>query len=279
MIDYQRILWNDNGTEKDISVELNEWRSGTVNLPIASADDYIYIGCDLPFNHKYIEVQTANDQASAVSIDMWFSNDWEPAVDVIDRTESSGRTWAVSGIIEWKTNRLKGWDREQDSEDVTGVSAVGLYDLYWIRLSFSGDLAAGTVLSYIGNKFSSDATLYDYYPDLNNSNLKEAFETGKTTWDDQHFIAAEMIVRDLKSRSIVMSQNQILDYEKFREPAVHKVAELIYWGLGRQFEDNRLLARGYYNDAMNVKFFNVDLNRDANLSEIEKTISTGYMTR
>jgi len=279
MIDIQRIFWNDDGTEKDLSVELNEWRSGSYTLPFVAADDRLYVACDLPFNHKYIEIDTANDQATSVSVETWYGNQWNAVVDLIDRTALSSASLAQSGIIEWKTDRLKGWDRELDSDDVSGVSKVGIYDMYWIRMSFSADLNVNTALKYIGNKFSSDSVLYDYYPDLSNTSLKEAFEAGKTTWDDQHFIASEMVIRDLKKRNIIISQNQILDYEKFKEPTIHKVAEIVYWALGRQFDDNRTKARAYYDEAINLKFFGVDLNRDGNQSDREKSTQTGYLRR
>lgn len=281
MITNQRIIWDDDGTENDLSVNLNDFRSGSHVIDYVAADDYIYIASTLPFNHKWFEVSVANDQASVVSVDIWFggSDGWKPAVDVIDRTADSGVALAQSGILQWKTNRLKGWHRELDSEDVTGIDIVGLYNMYWLRLSWSADLANTTALSFIGQKFSDDDSLYDYWPDLNSDSLKTSWEAGKTTWNDQHFSAAEIIIRDLKRRQIIKSSEQVLNFELFKESSCHKVAELIYSGLGAGYTDLRLLARKYYDESMNKNYFNVDVNRDGNLSEGEKFKGTGNLRR
>ena len=279
MMQDQRVIWDDDGTNVDISTLVNDYRSGSKTLPLVAVDDYLYIASDLPFNHRYIMVSSANDQASAISAAIWWSNEWVDAVDVIDTTSSGGATLAQSGILQWRTNRLKGWDRELDSDDVTGVDNAAIYDMYWLRLTFSGDLNANTAIQYIGHKFSSDTVLTTYYPDLQNASLKTAYLSGKTDWNTQHFMAAECIIRDLKARHIVYSANQILDYGLFEEASCHKVAELIYNGLGRPYIDQKNEAAKYYSKAMQIAFNNIDLNRDGNLSERERRTSLRYMTR
>jgi hypothetical protein len=275
MIENQRIFYSDNGTLRDMSVNLNNFASGTEVIPLVATEDYIYIATDMPFNHKYFLVSTPNDVTSVVSVDIWWSRTWDPAFDVIDQTNG----FKNSGILQWTSNRLHGWSSELDSQDVTGISVIGLYNMYWLRLKVSVSLKATTALQFVGNKFSNDTVLAAYYPDLSNSNLKTAFAAGKTTWDDQHFIASETIVRDLQKRNIIISQNQILSYEILKEAACHKVAEIIYTALGRSYDENRKQARKYYDETLNVKKFEVDLDADGRLSDCEKTNSTGYMTR
>jgi len=279
MLQNQRIIFSDNGVESDLSLNLNNFRTGNVILPYVVNQDYLYIGTDLPFNHKYIDILTVNDVAATVNIEIWYSNAWIAAVDIIDETSVSGKALAQSGIIQWKTNRLKGWSKEQDSEDVGDIATVGIYNMYWIRMKWNASLKATTTLKYIGYKFSNDSALYGYYPDLNNDQIKASFATGKTDWNEQHFIAAEQIIRDLKTRNLIISSHQILDYEHFLEPAIHKVAEMIYCGLGKAYEENRKLAKTYYDNALKLNFFNVDRNADANLSESERSVSTSWLSR
>jgi hypothetical protein len=279
MIQNQRIIFSKNGVNTDLSLDLNDFRSGASVINYEVGTDYLYIASELPFNHKYFNVSVANDVSAIAAVDIWYSRTWNAAVDIIDRTAVSGKSLAQSGVIEWTTNRLKGWTSERDSEAVTGITLVGLYDFYWVRLKFNATLKATTALSYIGYKFSNDTALVDYYPDLANSKLKLAFETGKTSWDDQHLISAETIIRDLKKNGVIASSSQILAYEKFLEPSVHKVAELIFAGLGKAYREDSNEARRRYNEAMNVSFYDVDLDGDGRLSEVERRKTIGFMSR
>jgi len=279
MLTNQRVIFDDDGTENDLSVDLNDFRGSAVTFDYVAADDKLYVGSDLPLNHLWIEIETANDAASVASVEIWYNNDWIAAVDVLDHTAAAGVSLAQSGIIQWKTNRDKGWDREQDSEVVTGITKVGIYDYYWLRINFSADLNALTEIKHLGHKFATDAVLYTYYPDLNNANIKTAFASGKTDWKDQHFMAAENIIFDLKKSDIIISPSQILDYEIFEKPAVHKIAEIIYRGMGRAYNENRENARKEYNENFNQTFFNIDLNRNANLSDRERRQRAGFIGR
>lgn len=279
MLINQRIIWKDDTTENDLSVNLNNFRSNSETIALVADEDAIYIASDLPFNHRWIEVETENDQAAAPTVAIWFSNEWVSAVDIIDQTASSDVTLAQSGILQWRTDRQKGWDRELDSEDVSGVSKVGIYDMYWIRLGFSADLAASTAIKYIGHKFATDAVLYTFYPDLNSSNIMTAFASGKTDWKDQHFMAAEDIIQDLRKADIIRGASQILDYEIFEEVAVHKCAEIIYRGMGRAYEADRAKARKEYNESFNMTFYNTDLDGDGNLSDRERRQRSGFVGR
>lgn len=279
MIQSQRIIFIDNGTNVDLSTSLNEFRSSTATMAYVADEDYLYIASDYPFNHKFIDVSSVNAEAAAVSVDIWYNNAWVAAVDVIDRTADGGVSLAQSGIVQWMTDRDKGWEREDDSEDVDGVTLVGIYNKYWLRLKWSSDLTNTTALNFIGNKFSDDDKLESWYPDLKNDRLKTAFETGKTNWNEQHFVAAQQLIADLAEKAIIRSSGQILNYEKFEVASIHKVAEIIYMGLGKAYDKNRKTARGNYKDALNMQFFDVDKDRDARLSDDEKSQSQRYFSR
>lgn len=280
MINTQRVIYSNNGVMGDLSLVLNDYRARSVVIEPVATEDYIYIASDLPFNHRYIDVKVPNDVSAVVKVQIWFGGEWVDAVDVIDQTDVSGAPLAQSGIISWKTPRLKGWDRELDSEDVTGVSVVGIYDYYWIRLSWSATLLDETELNYIGHKFSSDDVLASYYPDLMNNSVRGLFDSLATTWDEQHFMAAEAIIRDLKAAGSIKSGSQILDYEMFELAAVHKVAEIVYKGLGKAYDEERKSSRDQYVKAMGNKFMNLDYDADGNLSDVEKsTQSVGFMKR
>jgi hypothetical protein len=253
--------------------------SDGVEIPYVKDEDYIYIASDLPFNNKYFEVTRSNNLASVVAVHIWHNNEWTAAVDVIDETSFSGKSMAQSGTIRWKTQRLKGWDIELDSEDVDGVSAVGLYNLYWIRLSFSETLRDSTTIKYIGHRFCTDEELHTFYPELNDSSLKLAFKAEKTDWVDQEIAATEGIILDLTARGIIKTPSQVLNTELFKMPCIHKTAHLIFSAMGRSHEEDAARASIRYEQSMNMKNFQTDNNADGNLNTSERKVTTTFMSR
>ena len=274
----QRVLKRVGSTITDLSVELSDFRSGAVALPTATTDA-IYIGTVLPFNHKWIEIDTGNGNASVIDVDIWWSNQWEPSVDIIDRTSAAGLTLAGSEILQWNTNDEKGWDNEDDSIDIDGLENGPLiYNMYWVRLTWNNTLTAPTV-SYVGQKFSNDSELYSRYPDLNNAQTKLRFAAGKVDWDEQSFMSAEDIQTDLRQRNLTLTRDQIVDFDLFRNASIHKTAEIIYSGLQGGFEDQMKRARQGYVDAMNMGKFNIDKNRDGSLNVKERSRTARIVRR
>jgi hypothetical protein len=234
----------------------------------------------LPFNHKYFDVGTVkNAVASSVSVEIWWANAWHAAVDILDRTKLVSASLSQSEVIQWNTDRLKGWDRELDSSDVTGLTGTKIYNMYWARFSWNATLTSTMALQFIGPRFSSDSILFTYYPDLNNSQLMTSFESGKTEWFIQHFMAAEVIVRDLIRTGVIISPAQIMDHDRFTEAACHKVAEIIYQALGDAYKDNKAEARKMYKETMDLKLFNLDVTQDGSLQLEERGISQGWLHR
>jgi hypothetical protein len=272
-------LWGDDGSIVDLTASLNNYRADTETVPLVAADDYIYIGSDLPFNHKFIEMSTASDEASVVSVDIWWANAWTAAVDLIDQTDSSGATLGKSGLIQWNTGENLGWDPEQDSADVTGLAGTKIYDMYWVRLAFSADLAATTALKYVGHKFCTDDDLFGEYAMLKNTSLMAAWETGKTDWSEQEFSASEDIVVDLKRSNVIKSPSQLLDPEILRKPCIHKTAEKVFHGLGSKYIDMKKEAAKAYKDSLDLKMFVVDRSGDGRAQPSERYATTGWLNR
>lgn len=275
----ERVIFSDNGTLIDYTEALNMYEATTATIPFVAAEDYLYIGSDLPFNHKYFDVTTANDQASVISITYWDGNEWVSAVDVQDETKTSGISMARSGHLQWTTDKDKaGWARE-DTEDISDLSTLKIYELYWLRIGFSANLKSTFAINYIGYKFAEDANVGVWHPELALSTTYTQFATGKTSWKDQHFAAANEIIRDLKKKRVIKNQNQILNWRLFTEAAVHKVAEIVFHAFGDDFENNRKAAKEYYDKAMDNVLFEIDQDANARLDLGEKLTRTGFMTR
>lgn len=286
-----RIIRKDNTVLTDLSIKLNDSHSGSENLDIVASEDALYIGSDMPFNHRYFEVSSPNLNTSAVTVSLWDGNSWVAAVDVLDQTSVGGKTFSQSGIISWVPDRDETWTREISTEEITDLTTLKIYDYYWVKLTFSNNLTAfvdnvdptpdtaSTALSYIGHKFAEDNDLRAYYPDLLLSATLTAFTAGKTTWNEQHIAAAEEIVKDLRKKRIVFSRNQILDWEQFNLAAIHKVAKLIFTSFGENYRVEREQAEKDYLTAIQMQVFNVDTNKNARLDLEEKVVVTGFRRR
>lgn len=269
MLFNQRIIFDDNGVISDLSVNLNNLFAGTSTVNLALTTDYLYIGSDLPFNHRYFEVSTANANTAVMSVEIWDGNAWNAAVDVIDQTSSGGKTLAQSGYISWVTDRDSSWGQESTTEDIAALASLKIYDMFWVRLKVSANLSANTALQYVGHRFANDDDLGGYYPDLVQSTVMDAFETSKTNWNEQHFLAAEEIIQDIRKARIAWNANQIINWEQFNLAAVHKVAANIMFAFGDDYKDNRAEALKQYKDALNLKVFAIDSNEDGHKTEAE----------
>lgn len=270
-----RIIWKDNSDLKDISAPLSDFASNNQVIDFVSAEDALYFGSDMPFNHRFFDLVVVNSAASSVSVSIWDGTEFNAAVDLIDLTKSSaGASLAQSGIISWVTDRNKTWSREDTTENISDLSTLKIYNMFWVKLTFSANLSALMSLNYIGHKFCDDSNLTGLYPELGLSAIKDSFKSGKTDWEEQEILASETVIRDLRVKRELWSSNQILEWERFQEAAVHKTAELIFSSFGQDYENDRDRARRYYKEAIGSSRGGIDKNADGRLQIEEKfTIS------
>lgn len=266
MIKDNRVIYDDNGTKTDYSSTLAQIETGTVTVAIVALEDYIYIGSTYPFNHRYISVSTANTNSSVLSVDIYDGSVWNGAVDVIDKTSVAGKTFAQSGVVQFSVDRSKSWSRISTTESISVLSSFKIYDKYWARLRFSANFSAGTAIKYVGHAFSADGQLAMLYPDLNSSNLKTAFASGKTTWEEQHVLAGDKIIEDLQNSGMVVTGNQIMNWERYTQASLHCVAAMVYRAFGDDYKDNLEQAVKDYKEAINKAIGDIDKNADGVLS-------------
>lgn len=253
--------------------EVKKYASGEKSITMATGN-YIYIASDFPFNHIYFKLGTSlNNNVASMSIEYYDANSWVPVVDKHDYTN----TFANSGFIEFTPNKDKNWSSE-DSEDITELEDIVVYDKYWTRISFSALLDAVSI-KWMGNLFSDDNDLYAEYPIFNDSNFLTAFSAGKTSWEEQHVKASELIIADLKRKSIIFAKEQILDRDVLLPAAVSKVAEIIYNAFGKDYLDAKKVAQADYKNRLELNQFNIDTNNDAILDKHEVVATVGWMSR
>ena len=280
---YQRIVYSDNGVLTDYSLDLQDFKSRSIQIPDFNfAEDALYIGSYLPFNHKFFELSELNANNAKLIFEIWWSHDWTVAFDILDDTSVSNVSLAKSGIVRWQTDDEKGWDREEHSYDVTGLENSNIYWRYWSRVRFEDPAETSLTsitLNYIGHKFADDTDLYVFYPDLDNQILRDRFKTGATTWDQQHFAAADLIARMLRAKNILTTRDQILNSELFQIIAVHKTAEIIYGGMGTAYFDDKQEAARQFQRAFNMQIRDIDYDGNAILSDTERRTSSWVLSR
>ena len=274
----KRFIYKDDSTLKDFTYSLRDFYTDTEAFTLVAAEDNFYIGSTLPFNNSYLDVSSANSETSNLSIAIWDGNEFVDVVEVQDGTSVSGATLAQSGNIIFVPEKDKGWSME-DTEDISELSGVTIYDRYWIKLTFSADLTADTALNWIGNIFSNDNALGVEFPDLVRSDVKAAFESGKTNWNDQHQVAAKLIEKDLIAKSKIQNANQILTIEDLELVSVQKVAAIIFGALGDDYTDQFLAAEKEYRARLTKSFPKIDQNNDARVSPVERVVRTGVLYR
>lgn len=277
-----RILYSDNGTLTDYTTNLDNYHGGTHSFSFVASEDAIYIGSRLPFNHIYLKLgSTVNAETSSMSISYWDSIDWRSAVEVIDETAVSGASLAQSGFVSWVPDKDYGWIREDTNYggiEITGLTSVEIYDLYWLRINFSADLTADVTLSWAGQKFSDDDDLGTEYADLVRTSVLSAYESGKTDWEEQHIAAAKIIIQDIKKRGLIYDKQQILKWDEFTPAAVSQVAKIIYGGLGNDYLDARSLAVKDYAERIGNVLPTIDKDRNARENTYDR-ITQGRLYR
>jgi hypothetical protein len=274
---HNRVLYSDNGTFSDYTVNLNKFRTGEESFNFVAAEDYIYIGSWAPFNHLFFKMgSTVNANNVNISIEYWEGNNWESVVEIFDETNGLQQ----DGFITWVPNQDEKWFSE-DTEDMnnSGLQTRTIYDRYWLRISFDGDLTAGTSLKWLGQKFSDDNDLADEFPQLLKTEYLTGFESGKTDWEEQHVAAAQIMIQDIKNSKQINFDGQILAKEDFKRASVQKVAELVYNTFGEDFREEKVIARTEYWERLKKVRPAIDKDKDAIVDRSEKKAVTGFMSR
>lgn len=264
----QRVIYDNT----DISVAVGDYRVGTYSLAYTPGS-HIYIAANCPFNNIWLELSTATVTPSGQPmIEVWYNGAWYDVVDIIDQTNEMTK----SGRISWSLHIDGGWNSEQKSADV-GLSSFQIYNRYWMRLSWPDSFTAG--VAYIGQKFSDDTLMAAMYPDLMQPTILSGYKTGKTSWDEQHFMAAEAIIKDLRKRNIAIDRGQIMDWSVFEDAAAHKVAEIVYQAFGAPYREHVAEAKRRYQEELSSRVFAIDTNQNGHVEVDEITRKSGFMTR
>lgn len=271
----RRVFFSDNGTLSDYSSQLSKISNNSALTGAITTDDAIFIGSDLPFNSIYFNVLVANSNSSTVSISYWDGSEFVAARDIQDGTSG----FSTSGKIEFAPNNDYMWAID-DTELMTdsGISSLFIREKYWIKLVLSANASDTTSINYAGYMFSNDSDLGSEYPELDRMIVKDAFKKNKTDWNEQSIRASEYIINDLKYDRVIVDKSQILRTEDLINSCCHRVAQIVFSGMGKDYEDRVRMAESNYTLALDRSFPVIDKSKDAIVDNEDKT-GTGFQMR
>lgn len=258
-----RVIKNKNGTYTDLSLD-NQDESATCLLNINVTTDYLYIGQHFPFNNFYIKIGTANSNSSNMLIDYWDGNIWRSAVDVLDATNSGGKTLARSGVIQFSPNHYYQWTMIDDTSEAPSpadLQTLTMYNLYWIRIKFSASLSNTTASKKIAYCFSTHQQLDNRDRTINS--YLTAFGAGKTSWEDELITSSLDVVNELKARNLIIESGNILRFEGVSVATDWRALMNIYRELGGDYNDKYDKAYIEFNRSLSSKVFTFDKNKNA----------------
>ncbi|MCK4261107.1 MAG: hypothetical protein KAX49_19180, partial [Halanaerobiales bacterium] len=158
-------------------VSLDNQGSGTITTDGTSP--IFYLGKKAPFNNFFAWMDVANVNSLTMTVEYWDGKDWVPTVDLLDGSNA----FTQSGVVQFSPDKDYGWQRVSDTTDAgepPELSSFKIYDLYWLKISFSGDMSAGSTLKQIAYKFTDENELL-----LKDSDLNEFLTAfGLTDWTD-----------------------------------------------------------------------------------------------
>lgn len=276
---YIRVIKSDNGVLTDESLR-NQEDDQTLAMNLVATEDYIYIGQHYAFNNFFLQVDTANTNASLLSIQYWDNREWRNAVDILDGTLANGITLAKSGVVQFSPDTRYSWAITSDTTNgifPPELSTLNIYNVYWMRLKFSANLSATAKLKMIAYAFTRsqqisilDTTVNEYF---------NAFEVGKTNWDKEIIAASYLVVRDLRKKGLIQHQGNLLRLDEVSIPTDWKVLELIYRNLGGDYRQKLEDARKYYEETIQLERYTFDVDGDAFVRQNEIVNSPRTLVR
>lgn len=269
------ILLDVSGTLTDITTSMVSFSSGTVTATLSDTR-FLYIGSRYPFNSKYFKLSTPNLAASTLTYEYWDGNVWRGFAYKQDDSSSSTVAFAQSGEVRLTPSKDYSWCMD-DSKDIPELSSVEVYDLYWIRVKANTSITVG--FQYIGRLFASHDDVKSEYPDLGRSEFLTAYQSGKTSWDEQIEVASRLVVDELIKKNIINSGNQLLDSSKLRLACVSKTAEIVYSALGDDHIDQVTKARNEFKERIHNGLFVVDSNGNGKIEPEEARTRVGRLRR
>lgn len=230
--------------------------------------DELFLGFHGKFASRYVQIHTANANASVMSVTYWDGSAWTAVDDLVDQTSVGGNAFAQSGFVSWQNK--DNWVERS----LTGVDSD--VKLFWVKIQVSANLSAGAKVHAILNLFSDDVLLRSYFPEIvTDANY---LPSGKTNFLQQHMAAKDLVVLRLKQRKLIDDESQVIDVNDVSTAAVYGCAKIILQPIATSDASKAMLDMAIENfDAEISKVtFAVDENMDGQVEDGEREQVTSF---
>ena len=221
---------------------------------VMTGADFLYVGFQGRFAARHFNFNSLNTNASVLTIEYWDGSDWQAVKDLIDETVG----FTKNGFISWI-----------NSSDWNKLAQTPIVDveLFYVRISVSADLSAGTSIQSLLNLFCDDRLLRRFYPEIISDS--RYLPPGRSDFIEQYIAGKDRVVIRLKQRKVIHDESQIIDINAVAEAAVHAVAKII---LSPIDQDDELIKRADadFKNEINDLSKNADTSGDGKVSENEK---------
>jgi hypothetical protein len=256
-----RVLLN----ASDITTAASKPNSSTTPLVILTTDA-LYLGWHERFASRFFQFSTLNTNPTSITVQYWDGSAYSAVEDVIDQTLG----FTANGFLSW-VNKSNWTKHDQDP----------LVDeqLYWIKITVSADLSAGTVLSAIMNLICDDDIVRSLYPEVISDS--RYLPPGRTNFLDQYLLAKDLVVTRLIQKKVINDESQIIDINQVSIAAAHAAVMAILTPIARSDEAILILnrARDNFESLLTEVNFAIDEDMDGKISETERSqITSGNIT-
>lgn len=266
-----RVLYSDNGTLTDYSLALQRG-GGKMNAAIVASEDAIYLGQYFPFNNFFVQVDTANAKLSQMQIAYWDGSIFRSAVDLLDATALNGKSLSQNGVVQFQPSRDGAWQviSNPATDAPVLLNTMTIEDLYWLKISFTGDLSLATKISELSYAFCRDEDLLSVDPEIND--YLSAWQ--QTNWIKQILMGSQNVIADLKARGLVKNNGQVLRFDDVFWATVYKTLDIIFTPMGKNFVDKRKDYQKKYSEFIQGPRFTLDQSNDGRVERAEIQNST-----
>lgn len=226
--------------------------------------EFFYIGSANKFAARYLQLAVVNTVPTVITLQYWDGSTWNNVGDPIDQTLGLTR----NGFLSWVN---------QNDWRKTAIAGVP-EELFWIRMSVSASLSAGTILSSVLNLYCDDTLVRKYYPDLISDT--RYLPEGRTDFLEQYEAARDYVLLRLKQDKIIDDESQVIDPNEVCVAAVHAFAHMLLAPITDPEVDRRAVnAERAMNHELNRVRLSLDLDKSGIIEPDEKNYADIFVPR
>lgn len=249
----------------DITTDANSPSSGQVPLVLLTTDA-LYLGWHEKFASRYFQFATLNVNPTTIAVKYWNGNTFVSVEDTIDQTIG----FTANGFLSWVNK--SDWSR-------SAIAPLVDEQLYWVKITVSADLSAGTSLQAILNLFCDDGVVRGLYPEVITDS--RYLPPSRTNFLEQYITAKDLVVTRLIQKKVITDESQVIDINQVAIAAGHAAVMVIMTPIAKSEQSIAILnrARDNFEGWLSEVNFAVDGNKDGIVSEDERQqINSGRMT-